>query len=153
MNDKVNTASIERAIADSGRYVSTTCGSSMKPMLRDRRDTVVICKQNGRAKKYDVILYRTDDGCVLHRVVKVLPDSYVTCGDNRIVLEKGIEDKSILGVLTEVYRGEKRVRLDGLGYWAYSRYIVATFYPRRFFRLFRSFLSKTVKKAFAKTKQ
>ena len=152
MSDKLDKVSIERAIADSGRYVSTTSGSSMKPMLRNRRDTVVICKNLERVKKYDVILYRTDDGCVLHRVVKVLSDSYVLCGDNRIVLEKGIRDEDIIGVLTEVFRGEKKVRLDGFGYLVYSRYIVATFYPRRFFRLFRSFLSRKVRKASGKSK-
>ena len=152
MSDRLDGVSIEQAIADSGRYVSTTCGSSMRPMLRDRRDTVVICKNLEKVKKYDVVLYRTDDGCVLHRVVKVRRDSYVMCGDNRVVLEKGIEDKDIIGVLTDVYRGEKRVRLDGFGYWTYSRYIVATFYPRRFFRLFRSFLSKNIKKVFGKSR-
>ena len=152
MSDRLDRVSIEQAIADSGRYVSTTCGSSMMPMLRNRRDTVVICKNLERVKKYDVVLYRTDDGCVLHRAVKVLSDSYVMCGDNRIVLEKGIKDEDIIGVLAEVYRGEKRIRLDGFKYWTYSRYIVATFYPRRFFRLFRSFLSKKMKKVFCKSK-
>ena len=47
---------IEDIIAHDGMYVSTVSGGSMKPMLVDRRDTVVISPPTGRLKKYDVVL-------------------------------------------------------------------------------------------------
>lgn len=122
---------IEEIIARDGVYVSTTVGTSMMPMLRDRRDTVVITPVSGRLKKYDVALYRSGEKYFLHRVVKVLPDSYVFCGDNRTVLEKGIRDDDVIGRLSEVWRGEKKLDLDGFGYKFYSKARVATHWLRR----------------------
>ena len=122
---------IEEIIARDGVYVSTTVGTSMRPMLRDRRDTVVITPVSGRLKKYDVALYRSGEKYFLHRVVKVLPDSYVFCGDNRTVLEKGIRDDDVIGRLSEVWRGEKKLDLDGFGYKFYSKAWVATHWLRR----------------------
>ena len=89
---------IEEIIARDGVYVCTTSGISMKPMLRDRRDTVVIAPVSGRLKKYDVALYRYKGKYLLHRVVKVLPDSYVCCGDNCITPEIGVTDADVIGV-------------------------------------------------------
>ena len=75
----------------------------MYPMLRDRRDTIMIRPVEGRLKKYDVPLYRRGyrrgEAYVLHRIVKVLPDSYVICGDNCFKKEYGIREEQILGVL------------------------------------------------------
>ena len=49
---------IEDVLETQGMYVSTTVGVSMYPMLRDRRDTVVISPCKGILQKYDVPLYR-----------------------------------------------------------------------------------------------
>lgn len=122
---------IEEMIARDGMYVCTTSGISMKPMLRDRRDTVVITPVSGRLKKYDVALYRYKGKYLLHRVVKVLPDSYVCCGDNCITPETGVTDADVVGILSEVWRGDKKLKLDGAGYKLYYKLRVATFGIRR----------------------
>lgn len=110
---------IEDVLAEQGVYVSTTSGVSMYPMLRDRRDTIVISPCSGRLKKHDVPLYRRGDSYVLHRIVKVLPDSYVIRGDNCINSERGITDADIVGVLTSFYRGDKLVDMSSAGYRMY----------------------------------
>ena len=47
-------------------------GVSMLPMLRQGRDTVTLSPVTGRLRKYDLPLYRREDGrYVLHRVVGV----------------------------------------------------------------------------------
>ena len=46
---------------------------------------------------------------ILHRVMKTKPDGYVLCGDNQWVLEWGINDEQVLGVLKGFYRGERYV--------------------------------------------
>lgn len=143
---------IEELLADDGMYVSTTSGVSMMPMLRDRRDTIVIMPAVERLKKYDVALYRRGDDYLLHRVIKVLPDSYIICGDNCTTLERGITDDQVLGKLTEVRRGEKKLKLDGFRYGVYCRYIVATFYPRRAFRRVKGAVYSAVKKLFGRKK-
>lgn len=114
---------IEDVIASEGVYVSTTNGVSMYPMLRDRRDTIIISPVTERLKKYDVPLYRRGDKYVLHRIIKVLPTSYVVCGDNCVTVERGIGDGDIVGKLTGFYRGDKKISLDSFGYKLYCRLI------------------------------
>ena len=92
----------------------------MEPLLSERRDTVAVSPLSERAKKYDVVLYRRGDKYIFHRVVKVLPDSYVICGDNCIALEKGITDADIIGKMTSLHRANKEINLNGTVYKAYS---------------------------------
>lgn len=141
MNEKdmENKTSIEEVLKQNGRYVSTTVGVSMYPMLRNRTDTIVIEPYEGRLNKYDIPLYKKGDTYILHRIVKVLPDSYVICGDNCINKEYGITDDMILGVLTQFYRGDHLVDMNRSWYKIYSR-VWAKSYP------FRRLLKKCVGK-------
>ena len=124
---------IAQALQETGLYVGTTKGVSMEPLFRDSRDTIVIVPPTGRLKKYDVPLYRRGDDYVLHRVIKVNPDSYVICGDNCLQKEYGITDEDIVGVLTEFYRKDKHCYVTDRGYRWYARIRVAT-HPLRVLR-------------------
>jgi len=121
---------IEDVLAEEGLFVSTTVGVSMFPMLRNRRDTIIVMPYEGRLKKYDVPLYKRGSDYILHRIIEVLPDSYVICGDNCIQKEYGITDEQILGVLTGFYRGSKQINMDGFGYRLYVR-VWCRLYPIR----------------------
>ena len=112
-------ARIEDILARDGVFISTTSGVSMFPMLRDRQDTVIVRTYSGRLKKYDVVLYRKGNQYVLHRILKVLPASYIIRGDNCFQKEYDITDNDILGVLREFYRGDKKVELSGFRYRLY----------------------------------
>lgn len=102
--------SAEEAVARFGFYTGLTCGDSMEPMLRQGRDRVCIERRTGRLRRYEVPLYRRPSGqLVLHRIVKVLPEGYVTCGDNRRCRERGVTEAMIVGVLTGFYRGKRYV--------------------------------------------
>lgn len=140
---------IEDIIAEQGVYVSTTFGVSMYPMLRHRRDTIVISPVSGRLKKHDVPLYKRGDRYVLHRIIKVLPDSYVIRGDNCLCSEHGITDGDIIGVLTAFYRRDKLIDMNSLPYKLYVRlcrisypfrlvYYIAKRMVLRMLKLFRS---------------
>lgn len=121
---------IERIIEEQGFYASTVVGISMYPMLRNRRDTVIISPVDGRLKKYDIPLYRRGDAYVLHRIVRVLPESYIICGDNCMELEYGITDEQIIGVLTSFYRDDKMADINGFLYGIYVR-VWCFLYPIR----------------------
>ncbi|MCI9359351.1 MAG: hypothetical protein HFG65_00095 [Hungatella sp.] len=121
---------IERIIEEQGFYASTVVGISMYPMLRNRRDTVIISPVDGRLKKYDIPLYRRGDAYVLHRIVRVLPESYIICGDNCMELEYGITDEQIIGVLTGFYRDDKMADINGFLYGIYVR-VWCFLYPIR----------------------
>ncbi len=116
-------SNIEKILSEDGVFVSTTSGVSMYPLLRHRRDTIIITPTTGRLKKYDVPLYRRGNEYVLHRIIKVLPDSYIIRGDNCILLEH-VKDDEIIGELTGIYRKEKEVNMHGWCYKLYSRIIV-----------------------------
>lgn len=114
-------STIAEVLEREGVYVGVTSGVSMWPMIRDRCDTVVVRPPCGRLRRFDVALYKRDDRYVLHRVVEVLADSYVICGDNCIGREHDITDADVLGVLTGFYRGETQVNMQGTGYRCYVR--------------------------------
>ncbi len=149
MSDK---RQIEDVLREDGIFVSTTAGFSMYPMLRNRRDTIIIETYEGRLKKYDVPLYKRDSRYILHRIIEVLPDSYVIRGDNCEQKEYGITDEQILGVLTGFYRGSKKVDMNSVWYKLYVRLWHVLFPVRRIFvhikrragRLYK-FLRKGVK--------
>lgn len=61
---------IEEALESQGFYMSTTVGVSMFPLLRNRRDTILIRPVTEPLKKYDVPLYK-ENNYVLHRIVKI----------------------------------------------------------------------------------
>lgn len=121
---------IEDVLREEGMFVSTTVGVSMYPMLRNRKDTIIVMPYEGRLKKYDVPLYKRGSSYILHRIIEVRPDSYVIRGDNCIQKEYGITDEQILGVLTGFYRGAKKVDMDGIGYKLYV-HVWPFLYPMR----------------------
>ena len=124
------TKSVEEALRENGVYISTTSGVSMRPLFANRRDTVIISPVNGRLKKYDVPLYRRGDQYILHRIVKVLPDSYVICGDNCVNKEYDITDAQIVGVLTAFYRKDRYGTPKDLKYRLYAFVWCNTFHIR-----------------------
>lgn len=84
-------------------------GISMLPMLKGGRDSVTLRKAPPSLKKYDLPLYRREDGkFILHRVVKVEKDgTYTMCGDNQKYIEKGIKHTQIIGLVTAFERKNK----------------------------------------------
>ena len=82
-------------------------GISMLPMLRQGMDSVVLSPLPSKLKKYDLPLYRRENGqFVLHRIVKA-GETYTCVGDNQFALEKGVEHSQIIGVCTAVQRKGK----------------------------------------------
>ena len=103
---------IEDALNEEGVYVSTTSGVSMYPMLRNRRDTIIVKPPTAPLKKYDVPLYRRGDDYVLHRIIGKDDRGYIICGDNCINKEYGITENQIIGVLVGFYRDGNEVNME-----------------------------------------
>ena len=97
----------EDIIAEQGRLIYTNVGDSMFPTIQPR-DLLVIEAVKEPLKVGDVPLYKRDNGqYVLHRIVKKSRGKYITKGDNRTFVEKGIADRHMIGVLTGVIRDGK----------------------------------------------
>ena len=127
---------IEEYLERYGTLTYTCRGISMLPMLRQRRDLIVVRKKGAeRCKKYDVALYiRSPHDYVLHRVVEVRDRDYVILGDNCLNKEYGIRDEDIIGVLTAFVRNGKTIRMESRGQMLYAR-ILYFLYPARRFRI------------------
>ena len=129
----MNKSTFEEEIAKNGRLIYTNVGDSMMPLLREKRDLLIIEKAGGRLKKYDVPLYKRDSGqYVLHRVLRVRENDYVLCGDNRWQRETDISDRHIIGVLTAVIRNGKKLPTNARRYRLYSHLWCDLFYLRAF---------------------
>lgn len=123
---------IEKYINETGEFIATPVGTSMWPMLRNRRDTVYLVKPEGRLKKYDLPVYRRSDGThVMHRCIKVLPDSYVMCGDHQFIPEHGVKDSQVIAVAKGFYRDEKYISCDNPLYKLYYHFWCMSLFLRR----------------------
>lgn len=117
------TKKFEDVISEQGKLVYTNVGDSMYPFIKPR-DLLVIEKKNSPLKKYDVPLYKRDTGqYVLHRIVKIKNGEYYICGDNRAYLERGIEDRHIIGLLTEIVREGKTISVYSSKYRFYRLFL------------------------------
>ena len=156
MNQFDGNIKIEDVIEDQTFYVGTTSGVSMYPMLRHRRDTIVVRPLEGRLKKYDVPVYKADGKYIMHRVIKVFPDHYIIRGDNCINKEY-VTDDMIIGKLDEFYRNPKDVSNDkmkdakpvnmrGWKYKLYSRIWVKSFPIRLLYKKVRGVLGRVKRK-------
>lgn len=84
-----------------GRAELGVTGSSMHPMLRNRRDRVVLVY--GTPKNKDVILYRRDSGAyILHRIVRVRDGLLICSGDNQWQTEQ-VRPNQVLAVVDSWY--------------------------------------------------
>lgn len=124
--------SFEEQLKLYGKIIYKNKGVSMRPLIRQGRDAMIIERPQGRLHRYDCPLYvRSDGAYVLHRVLKVREKDYVICGDNCIHREYGITDEQIIGVLTGVIRdGKRTVSVNDFWYKVYSHLWCDFFYPR-----------------------
>lgn len=121
---------LEDIILEKGYLITMPIGNSMLPLIRPNKDTVVIKKRI--PKKYDVVLYKRDNGkYILHRVLKINHKEYIICGDNQWEKEFGITDRQILGVMDGFYRGDKYIDISSYRYKLYVRFWCSSLYFRK----------------------
>lgn len=115
-------AKFEDEIREKGYIVYTNVGDSMMPLLRERRDLIVVSKITEPLKKYDTVLYKRPTGAyVLHRIIKVCGDGqYLISGDNRSN-EEPVPEEWIIGILTEVIRDGRHISVESEEYKKYLR--------------------------------
>lgn len=144
-NVTVCAASAEEVLESRGYFPVSTKGISMKPMLRDGIDMVIITRKEERLKKYDVAFFRRGKSLVLHRVIKVLPDGYIIRGDNCIGSDRVAED-DVLGILSMFVRGKRQISVTDRSYLVYSRLIVLFHPVKKAYSACRRAAAKTLRK-------
>lgn len=131
----------------------TPQGTSMRPMIYGGRDQVVLSPLPEKLKKYDLPLYRRQDGqFVLHRIVRV-GETYTCVGDNQYILEEGVPQEWMLALATGFVRKGKFYSMTCLRYRIYCRLWHWTRPIRRFGLWCRNILraiGRRMKKLFGK---
>lgn len=119
----MNETRIEQYINSTGEFIAIPVGTSMYPMLRNRRDSVYLVKYDGNGlKKYDLPVYKRPDGSqIMHRCIGKNEQGYIMCGDNQWIPEYGITDENIIAISKGFYRDEKFIPNSSLSYKAYCR--------------------------------
>lgn len=119
----IEKTNIEKYIEENGSFIATPVGTSMWPMLRNRRDCVYLEKYEGNLKKYDIPIYKRSDGSqVMHRCLEVCPDgTYAMCGDHQCQKEYGIRPDQIFAVARGFYHDNKYISCDNKLYKFYCR--------------------------------
>ena len=96
-------------------------GTSMLPMLRQKKDAVELSPLPERLKPYDLPVYERKSGqLVMHRVVAVKEDYYICLGDNTEKFEK-IYPEQMMGIVSVFWRGDKRIEVTSPLYRLYCR--------------------------------
>lgn len=136
MNDDqfINESHMVKALEKQGKIVTVPVGISMWPMLKNRRDHIVIVPVTRPLRRYDVPMYRRSqrNKFVLHRIIRVKKDGgYVICGDNLWRKEYDVRDEDIVGVLAGFFKGERYVDCETSSLYHAYVYIWRFLYPIR----------------------
>ena len=97
-------------------------GTSMLPMLRQGIDSVVLSPVPEQLKKYDLPLYKRDNGkFVLHRIIAA-GETYTCMGDNQFQPEAGLRQDQMIAVVTSFTRGDREISCRAWHYRLYCRF-------------------------------
>lgn len=110
---------IKDQLAAGNPVATQTSGVSMEPLLYDHDTCVIIVRPDHELVPGELPIYLRPDGIyVIHRVIKTDEKYYYTRGDNCINHEK-IPKEWVLGVVIEIIRKGKHIRVTDRNYQAY----------------------------------
>lgn len=96
-------------------------GSSMRPMLSNIKDTVILAKLTRPLKRGDIAFYkRSNDTYILHRVIKVNGEVFDAIGDHQTEIEHNVPTKNVIAVVESFTRNGKAYKTTNIGYKLYS---------------------------------
>lgn len=100
-----------------GRSVQfTVSGSSMMPWIVNNRDSVnLISAKNIELKKGDIILFEPfKDTYVLHRIMSVRPEGYMTIGDGNLYPDGYTSRESVIAKVISISRKDKKIDCESV---------------------------------------
>lgn len=112
---------ITAVISDGGLFRLYIKGTSMMPLLRQGKDSVMLGTPS-ELKENDIILYKRNNGAyVLHRIIRIKKSGYLICGDNQFVIERGINSNNVIAKVVSFFRDDNEIKLDNEKYTAYIK--------------------------------
>ena len=125
---------VDELLKTQEEVATLTRGISMRPLLREHQDMVVIKRPVFPLKRGAVPLYRVEGRkeLTLHRILRVQKDGYVIRGDN-LYFKEFVRQEQIVGVMQAFYRNGKHVNCEtSFPYKLYVFWILHS-YPLRAF--------------------
>ena len=102
-------AEVETLLDEGRQVVILARGNSMRPLLRDGRDKIVLRKAHDEdIRKGAVMLFRHRGSYVMHRVTKIEGDVVVFEGDGNYKMQEIALRKDIIAVMEAVVRPSGR---------------------------------------------
>ena len=141
---------IRLQLENGGKATLTVTGGSMLPMLRNRRDMVVLIPPSQPQKGDIAFFVRKNGRYVLHRIVAVTETGFLCCGDNQDVCEP-ITPEQIVAVVDGFSRKGKFYTLDNFWYRVYKTVWMKFFFLRPCYIRTRRCLGNLRKKLTQKT--
>ncbi len=109
LSNKIFFAEVEELIAAGEQVTILVRGNSMRPLLRDGRDKVVLRRcTDADIRKGAVILFRHRGAHIMHRVVRVEGDVVIFAGDGNYKMQEVAMRKDIVAVVDAVVRPSGR---------------------------------------------
>ena len=123
-------------------------GTSMLPLIREGKDSVILSPLPYTVNVGDIILYkRTNGQFVLHRVIKKNKASYTMCGDNHTALEEGILKEQMIAIASGIIRDDEEITFsESKEYFLYTKKVVREKKVKNLFRLPRMVAKKLLTK-------
>ena len=126
----------EELLQKDGRIMTHVVGNSMLPLLRDRESIVIVeTTEHVKPRRGDVVLFKTGEKYILHRILQDKQDEYLIRGDNTWTMEYVPKD-AILAVMTGFYRKpeSKLISRDNFSYRTYQVLLTGIRWSRRIMR-------------------
>jgi signal peptidase I len=102
-------AEVEELLAEGRQVTILVRGNSMRPLLRDGRDKVILRRANDEdIRKGAVMLFRHRGSHVMHRVTKIEGDVVIFEGDGNYKMQEIALRKDIIAVMEAVVRPSGR---------------------------------------------
>ena len=125
-------STIRKVLTAGGSFSFYPRGTSMQPFIVQGRDKVTLAALPDRIKKYDIILYKRENGTfVLHRVTGKKENAYIFRGDNQFSDEYGIKREQMIGRATEIIRGDEVIPVNDIKHRMWAGFWVNTVFFRR----------------------
>lgn len=123
INNDIFFAEVERLLQQSEEVTIPIRGNSMRPMLRDGREKVVLRRYDGKQVSVgDVMLFRYCGGYVLHRAVDVEGEQVTFAGDGNYKLYERATTKDVVAQMVAYIKEDgRRVECTDREWLRYSR--------------------------------
>ena len=123
-------ARVRRQLSEDGRAYVRITGISMQPVLRHLKDGVVLVPPE-HIRRGDIVLFDRKNGrYALHRVIRKGEEGFMMAGDNQWYYETGLPYDQIVGVVSEIVRGEKRIPCSNFFLRSWTFWVTRLTLPR-----------------------